>query len=112
MDRSVRKRKVYYSVSSLSDGTIWGVLQGRKPKKRRHSRALRVDEDGIHTWTRDDIRVPADLSDRLWIVYQLSVATTLNVKRALRAQVEARLKALENQLDRIEKKLAALLDVE
>jgi hypothetical protein len=112
----VRKRKVYYWVFGLQDGTIWAVGVNRKPRKTQSHRAPRIDEDGIYRWTIYKDVVPANLPEWERALWHATIATRLNVKRALGEQVEPQIaelkrqqEAIANALIRVEEKLGRLL---
>jgi hypothetical protein len=109
---------VYYRVHALPDEIIWLVMPTRKPRKSKNSKEPSIDEDGIHGWFFEDPL--KDERDRLtdWGkgVWYTCVATAINVKRIVRAQIgtrldasDSRLEAMEDQLNRIERKLDRLL---
>jgi hypothetical protein len=112
----VRMQKAYFSVFALKDGTIYLVNPTRRPRKTKYSSAPRIDEDGICNWYLEKEVLPRDMVDWLKGSFHSTVATSFNVKRIVRQQVERRLDrvesdlhALREQLGRIESKIDDLL---
>jgi hypothetical protein len=112
----MQRNKAYYTVSMLKDGIIWLANQTRKPRGGRGWRAPRSDEDGIWRALVDKVDDDKDWHEWVEIVRSVNIATGLNVRRAIRQQVECnllaanqRLDALEVQMKRIEQKIDSLL---
>lgn len=99
-----KQKPAYYSVHALRDGTIWFVLQGRKPAKSQNPI---IDEDGIYQWHLDEVK-PDELSDWGQCLLHSTVATCLNVKRIVRHQVEGKLDLILKRLDEISQRLDRL----
>ncbi|MBI3675192.1 MAG: hypothetical protein HY243_01065 [Proteobacteria bacterium] len=108
----MRPRKAYYSVHSLCDGTIYVAVPTRKPAKSSFDPKPVIDEEGVFRWYVDKVDAPLPDGDRYAVVRNVCIATSLNVRRIVRLQVEHRLERLEQavaaigvQLNRIEAKL-------
>jgi hypothetical protein len=105
-----KNKKVHYEVFALRDGTILAAGPGRKiPTCRVYPEP--EDEDGVCRW-----HTELDFDSlKSWKTNPMGVlAVVLNVRKAIRAQVEPRLELLQQQmatlreqLDRIEKGLEA-----
>ncbi len=83
----------------------------RKPRRYWGLHAPQVDQDGIwQVWIEDPERLTSysDWAKGAWIT---SVATCLNMKRVLRNQIEPRLRAMQAQLEGLERKLDRLSGV-
>ena len=113
----MRKRKAYYTVFALRDGTIHAVSQTRKPRKSSARPRPRIDEDGVHTWYMDNMVSAKDIAEWMRGSYHSTVATCLNTKRIVRERVESRLDeadermgAMQEQLDRMEGKMDRVLE--
>ena len=94
----MRSKKVYYMVFGLKDGTVFGVLPVRKPRKTKYSPAPKIDADGVCRFFVEDV-VPRDLPDWEKSAFHTAIATALNVRRILREQLTGRLDALEKAFD-------------
>ena len=106
------RERAYYAVHALKDGIIWLASETRKPSKLHGSRAPKIDEDGIWEWKTGMIDYQRAFVDWVKAAREAAIATTLNVKRIVRQQVECRLdaqqqqiSAMAEQLKRIEEKL-------
>ncbi|MBI1849981.1 MAG: hypothetical protein HYR85_06510, partial [Planctomycetes bacterium] len=104
----MQTKKVHFVAWSLQDGTIWLTLPTKKPG-RNTIEAARIDEDGVHTFYVERITEKHDHPDWVKATRNAAICGSLNTKRALRAQIEPKLAALERrlelmqaQLDRIE----------
>jgi hypothetical protein len=109
---SKRDGKSYFTVFALKDGTVASVLESRKPSKRALGRGKRIDDDGVYREYVTDATTYDNHTDAQRIQKHITIATAINVKRALRQLVVPRLdrlaeqvSALQAQLDRIEQKL-------
>jgi hypothetical protein len=114
-----KKEKVYYRVIAMKDGAILVAMPDRKPAKKSLRPGEAIDEDGIYRCYVEGVKDYPDIYNGTRPNPVSILATNLNIKRALRRQVEPRLDAIQNQvaemqdqmsavqkqLDRIEKKL-------
>jgi hypothetical protein len=98
------RKPAYFSVHALRDGTIWLALQGRKPSKRQNPQ---IDEDGIYQWMLDEEN-PIQFADWGKCLFHTAVATSLNMKRIVRKQVETKLDLILSRLDEIHQRLERL----
>jgi hypothetical protein len=99
----LKRKKAYYSVRALRDGTIWLAVLTRKPSKKPRQK-LQIDDDGIHNWYLDE-DIPHGMTDWARSVRYGTVATSLNVKRIMREQIEPKLDEVLNRLSSIEERL-------
>ncbi|GEM_PF-1863343 len=109
---SKRDHKTYYKVFALRDGTVTSVLETRKPSKRTLGREPKIDEDGVFLEYPTDAITFEEHTDAQRIQKHITIATAINVKRAVRklvlpplAAITEELSAIRRQLDRIERKL-------
>jgi hypothetical protein len=109
----MRPKPAYYSVFAIKDGTIVFAMQTRKPPKNSLDRGQCIDEDGIHRWFITNKESYTQCPDREVIIRHLAVAGRLNTRRSSREllfprldQLEEKIDALQQQLDRIELLLA------
>lgn len=109
-----KKEQAFFKVFSLKDKTVFLALPTRKP----HPKSLggeKIDDEGIWCWyIEGEEELNGYKAEVKHLVYS-TIANNLNVKRAIRKQVEPRLIALtkqvsslKDQLDRIERKIDLL----
>src|SRR5690348_3137068 len=91
---SKRDGKTYFTVFALRDGTVTSVLESKKPSKRSLCRGQKIDEDGVFCEYITDARTYEGHTDAQRIQKHITIAAAINMKRALRRQVEPRLSAL------------------
>lgn len=101
-----KQRPTYYSVHALRDGTIWFAEQTRKPRTTRHF-TPEIDGDGIHNWFLDE-EEPTRLTDWGKGLRHGAVVNRLNVKRAIREQVEPKLDELLNLVRELSERVSRL----
>ena len=110
---SKRDRRPYFKTFALENGpAILGIPTKKPHPKTLASRGGKVDPDGVwYSITEDYESIEVYKLEVKHLVYS-TIANDINVKRALRQQVEGRLaslardvSALKEQLDRIERKL-------
>lgn len=107
----MRVRKAYYSVHALRDGTIWLAFETRKPRRRKHCREPKIDEDGIHRWLFTEKEEEVNrLSDWGKGVFYTSVATCLNMRRITREHVTTRLDRIEERIAGLQEQLGQVLE--
>lgn len=102
----LKRKKAYYYVHALRDGTIWLATLSRKPRKKPRQK-LEIDEDGIYDWWLDE-DIPHNMTDWAKSVRWGTVATALNVRRTVREQIEPKLNAVLERLAGIEKRLSRI----
>lgn len=107
--RRPRRRAMYYSASSLHDGTILAAHPMRKPAPRIMKRdGMRTDDDGV---TQEFSRAGRELSD--WnnetrMRFQDVVANRLNTRRAIRDLVLAPLAEMKTEMATLRMEIARL----
>jgi len=114
---SKRDGKSYFKVFAIEDKTVILAMPSRKPHPKSIPERGKIDEDGVWYWF---IEGHDDLENYKQEVRHLifgTLANAINVKRALRRQVEEKLagltqqvEALKEQLDRIEQKIDSRME--
>lgn len=104
----MRRQAAFYQVFAVKDGIIWHATQTAKPSGIGRRGGPRPDEDGIHLWHLDDLRTHEPFTPIAKVVSAATIASCLNVKRALREQVEQRLERIQQQLEVVLSRLDGL----
>jgi hypothetical protein len=111
---SKRDRRAYFKTFELANGTALLAIPMRKPHpKSIHMGIRRMDEDGVcWVFAEDYADIEAYTQQARHFIHS-TIATSINVKRAIRQQVEPKLDALNRnvaalaeQLRRIERMLS------
>jgi hypothetical protein len=97
-------KKVHYEVLALTDGTILIACPGRKPPRTRQY-PEKEDEDGV---CRRHVAIDHEMLQRMNSNPFGIAAVALNVKKALRTQVESRLGILQQQVVGLKEQLARI----
>jgi hypothetical protein len=93
---------------ALKDGTVLFAYEDRKPYRRPGERDQFVDEDGCYGWSIMDAKYPAQNKDANRIIITTAMVNALNVRKAIRNQVEKRLDRIETQLSKVTEMLERL----
>ncbi len=101
----MRRRKAYYRVWALSDGTIVSAIQDREPRKSRYMPKPESDPDGVLVEYPQKVYSHKDREGWVTGMYHTIVSTRLNIHRSLREMVLPNLSKIETQLSRISKRL-------
>lgn len=107
----MRRKVAFYQVFAVKDGIIWHATQTAKPPGIGRRGGPKPDEDGVHLWYVDDLRTHEPFTPTAKVVSAATIATCLNIKRALREQVEQRLERIERQLESVLSRLDKLAGV-
>jgi hypothetical protein len=91
----MRAKTVYYTAFGLKDGTVFGAMPVRKPRRTRHGPAPAIDPEGVCRFYVEDVAAPADLPEWKRATFHAAVSTALNVRRIVMTQLAGRLAALE-----------------
>jgi hypothetical protein len=109
MKERLRRRSMYYSASSLHDGTVLAAYPMRRPAPRILKRdGMRIDVDGVTSEWGDSGR---DLSN--WEVenrfrFQDIIANRLNTRRAIRELVLAPLTEMQCEISALREEVGRL----
>lgn len=113
----MRLQKVYYKVFALKDGTVFYVSVSRKPRQTRHGPRVQIDEEGVCTWY-VETDCPEGATDWAKGTWHTAIATSLNVKRIVRQQIQPRFDQIEKdvlalraQIGDLEKKIDRLISL-
>jgi len=98
--------KVYYRVFAMKDGTIFVALPDRKPTKKSLWPGEVIDEDGIYRWWVEGVKDYPELYNGTRPNPHSILAMNLNVKRALRSQVEPRLSEIQKQVSAMQTQIS------
>ncbi|MHB9070954.1 MAG: hypothetical protein ACYC54_11380 [Sedimentisphaerales bacterium] len=103
--RRQKRRPIYYSASSLYDGTILGIFPTRKPLPKVLKRdKLKIDDDGVCE-TFDSGMNLADIENEKRFRFQNILAIRLNTRRAIRELASPHLLKLEKDMNDIRNQL-------
>ena len=93
-----REGKAYYKVFALADGTVILGMPTRKPHPKSLRGKDKIDDDGVWCWfTEGHDDIDGFKQEIKPLVYS-TIANKINVKRALREQVETKLDDLSRQM--------------
>ena len=114
---SKRDRKAYFKTFELTNGTALLAIPMRKPHPKSVKIGIsRMDEDGVCWVFTDDYNDIEGYTQETRNFIHSTLATSINVKRAIRQQVEPKLDApsrnvaaLKDQVARIEQKLDSIV---
>jgi len=107
--RKARRRPVWYCASSMPDGAVIGAHPVRKPRKE-HLRLMgqRIDADGAADMVGSYVGAIGDMNDIQKARFSIALATRLNTRRAVRELILPELAAINEKLDRLERRLSEL----
>jgi hypothetical protein len=103
---SKRDRRAYFKTFSLENGpTILGIPTKKPHPKTLESRGGTIDEDGVwYSMIEDHESLDLYKLEVKHLVYA-TIATDINVKQALRRQVESKLTSLAQAVDALKAQL-------
>lgn len=113
--RRERRRPMHYHAHTLHDGTVLAAYPVRKPMPKTIKRDnLKIDDDGVCQEWSDSGKQLSDVRNETRTRFQDIIAVNLNTRRAIReiarphlAALQQEMKALHDQLNRIEQLLTS-----